>query len=154
MQALRSHAGRQADKHDAGKQALKHHAGTQSPHRQAGSQASCGQAGNQASCRQAGRGQACTWRHCRGKLLLCVVQGCVITCGRLMRRCGSLQSMREIRSLREWDTLGVWGKVMGWVRMTLYRPMMLGSLNGTVPAHFATLIKIMQMRTDANSPLK
>ena len=51
-----------------------------------------------------------------------------------MRWCGSLQSMCEMRSLRPADTAGLCGKVMGCARMTLYNPMMLGSLKGTVPA--------------------
>lgn len=57
-----------------------------------------------------------------------------MTWGRVTLRAGSLHSICEMSSLRAGDTAGLLGKAMGCVRMTLYSPMMLGCLNGTVPA--------------------
>ena len=57
-----------------------------------------------------------------------------MTWGSVMRFLGSLHSMCDMRSFRWLDTTGLLGKLMGCVRMTLYRPMMLGCLKGTVPA--------------------
>lgn len=57
-----------------------------------------------------------------------------MTWGRVTLRAGSLHSICEMSPLRAGDTAGLLGKAMGCVRMTLYSPIMLGCLNGTVPA--------------------
>ena len=66
-----------------------------------------------------------------------------MTWGRVIRWRGSLRSMREMRSLSLADTAGLCGKVMACARMTLYNPMMLGSLKGTVPALEDYIVKAM-----------
>lgn len=57
-----------------------------------------------------------------------------MTSGRLIRLAGSLHSILAMMSFSRGETAGLLGNETGWVRITLYRPIMLACLKGTVPA--------------------